>query len=188
MTITPQQKKTAGAIAALTIVYYAPSIASVAMRLAQQQNSRQPSMAFAKTSQAAAAPIAAAQPFRPYVGTYAGRAQLDGRALLCAMKFELRPKPQASPGTFAGFATLNCMPLAPLTRRPPAATGPRTASAILSGVAENGAIRFQADDVTGAIEGCIPTGFTLKPFGLRQILVEWRDCKPAAMILSRAGR
>jgi hypothetical protein len=69
------------------------------------------------------------------------------------------------------------------------ATAIKTAPAARIGMAGPGATRFHPDDAIGATDGCIPTAFRLKPFGLNQIVVQWQDpCRGTAPLLSRGGR
>jgi hypothetical protein len=183
MTITPKQKKTFWiCTAALVVVYYAPAVIT---SIAHSSDRQSPP---AVTPQVVAA-VAAASPFRGLVGTFSAREALPGRGI-CAFKFELRHNLE-KPGTFKGYATLTCIPLAPRQWRPNlvAVNGAKTMSAILTGLPEPGAIRFHVDDAFNTTGGCSPTAFVLKPFGLNQIVIEWEDsCRGGAMTLSRVGR
>jgi len=190
MDITPKQKKIFWiSAAALAVVYYTPSVVEMAMRPPYQRqdapgrptpfgNARQPVFS---------APVA---PFRELIGQYAGRAALPGRGL-CNLRFELRDN-RSQGGALSGYSTLVCMPL--VQRRWPqnmytTAIGPRPTSAILTGIPEDGAIRFRVDDVVSVAEGCKPTAFVIKPFGANEVAASWVDaCKGGSMMLSRAGR
>jgi hypothetical protein len=185
MTITPKQKKIFWISAAvLAVVYYAPAVITSAVR-GNATSQRSP---FTQAPPVPPAVLAAA-PFRGLLGTYTAKAPLPGRGI-CAFKFELRPNLE-KPGSFKGYVTLTCIPLAPRQWRPNlvAVAGTKTMSAILTGLPEPGGIRFHVDDAFNTTGGCSPTAFILKPFGLNQIVIEWEDsCKGGAMTLNRSGR
>jgi hypothetical protein len=188
MTITQNQRKWIIWISAIAlVVYYTPSVANMAMQSAYQRQAAQRAPAFIKALPTPALPAPA--PFHYLLGEYSGRAVIAARGI-CALKFELRDK-REKPGQFSGYSTLTCTPLWTTQRRwgPNMATmlSPNPTSAILTGAAETGGIRFSVDDtISGAFA---PTAFTVRPFGNNQIAIQWQDsCRGGMMLLSKSGR
>jgi hypothetical protein len=192
MTITPKQRKIVWiSVAILAVIYYTPSFVNSAMPSAHPRPEAQirPSpFGSARDTRPEIPPaVTPAAPFRGLLGQYQGRAPLAARGM-CILRFELRLD-RETPGAFAGYSTMICTPLNPWERRSMAAMVPRPISAILTGTAESGAIRFHVDDTIGSAAGCTPTAFVIKPFGVNQVAAEWQDsCHGGTMLLNRSGR
>jgi len=120
-------------------------------------------------------------------GTWKGQGALSGRGV-CTLKLELREG--QAPGAYSGYSTLSCV--APVVRgraRPASRSNP--AAAVLTGVPENGSIRFHVDKTIEAeANGCAATSFTATPFGTNQIAVQWQEgsCQGGQVLLTKNGR
>ena len=184
MTITTRHKKIFWvSVAVLATVYYVPSI--IIGLMPKRQPMAKPSPFVYTPRPANPTEPSVNIPFRRFTGIYNGRALISGRGV-CFEKFELRLHP-AKMG-FAGYSIMTCVPTFP--RRPNMAvvTAPKPVSLILSGQADESAIRFAVEDAVEAGRYA-PTSFVLKPFGLDGILIEFQDCRgKAAMTLGRVSR
>jgi hypothetical protein len=117
--------------------------------------------------------------FRGLLGNYNGKARLSRG--LCTMHFELQGDRQ-HPGTFVADSTLTCRP-----QRRMYVTQAAVSSSVLSGQAQTDAIHFMIDEIIAQAE-CAPTAFSVKPFGMAQLIVHWEDaCKGGTMIVNRAN-
>jgi hypothetical protein len=185
MNITPERKRAFWFIAiGLAVVYYTPAILTRVMESDERQPAKAQGAPTARQVQATLpAPPA---PFRGLLGQYSGRATVPALGI-CSLQFELRDNREKI--GFAGYSTLTCVYPYAWRRSPYAhAVAPRPTSAILSGVAEDGLIRFNAvDKVAGR---CAPRTYAVKPFGNNQIVAQWKDstCGGGSMVLSRTGR
>jgi hypothetical protein len=170
MTITDKQRKVFWiAAAVLALLYYAPSLLTGV----------HPSAATRTATVAKPAP--APSPFRSLLGNYQGRAAL-GRGP-CMLAFQLRRDIQHA-GAFVGYSTMTCT-VRPTPRqwRPT----PKVNAVILSGELAGDAIAFKVTDTVTAAD-CAPTGFSVQPFGMNQIVVRWQDkCHGGSMVLNRGN-
>ena len=128
-------------------------------------------------------------------GTWKGQGALTGHGL-CDLRLELRETHEA-PGHYTGYSALSCLNIAPLMtpRARNRASGMQNrlnpAASILTGVPEDGSIRFHVDKTINAdINGCAATSFTATPFGTNRISVQWQEgsCQGGQIILGKNGR
>ena len=129
-------------------------------------------------------------------GTWKGRGALTGHGL-CDLRLELRETHEA-PGHYTGYSALSCLNIAPLMTpkaRNRASANCRNrlnpAASILTGVPEDGSIRFHVDKtINPDINGCAATSFTATPFGTNRIAVQWQEgsCQGGQIILGKNGR
>lgn len=201
MTITQEQRKFIWISAVvLAVIYFTPYIVTALMQIVYMPQAAQvrqipapPGTGRGPLPASSPAPPPPA-PFRDLLGQYSGSATLATRGI-CALRFELRDN-REKPGVFSGYSTLACTPLGlPEYNRPNADLSAmlmmrlKPTSAILTGAAEDDAIRFHVDDTISSPDGCAPTEFTVKPFGTNQMAVEWQDsCHGGAIVLNRTGR
>lgn len=214
ITITKQQRNFFLLCAAVAVVYYvAHTIETYALQAAfyREQASRaaqqrDKALAQAKAQKEAAARASAATKAiasgttvvtRPPAvvltslanlsGTWKGQGALSGRGV-CTLKLELREG--QAPGGYSGYSTLSCV--TPSVRgRAKSASRVNPAAAVLTGVPENGSIRFRVDKTIEAdANGCAATSFTATPFGTNQIAVQWQEgsCQGGQVLLSKNGR
>jgi hypothetical protein len=187
-------------IAALVVIaiYNLPSF----MRLIPHSETRQHVFVSDKPSPAVAAPTVPAQPtappptqpapdapasLSPLAGTWHGTATLPDQGL-CGLNFELRTGEKD--GQFLGNSSMSCMPLVQRPGHPKinpaiALLKASPTSAILTGTTESGAIQFHVEKVIA--ERCVPSAFTLTPFGTTRLAAEWKDpvCGNGQMLLQR---
>jgi hypothetical protein len=129
--------------------------------------------------QAAPGIITGAVAARASQGVWQGQALIPRG--LCTLELEIREKQE---GQLAGYSSLTCIPLRPSAGAAQSAAAAAMlgrlapTSAILTGVWENGAIKFHVDknigmNPSGSI--CAMRAFTATPFGSSQISTEWED-------------
>jgi len=172
MTITAKQKKIIWiAAGALAVVYYAPALFTTV-------HSSTPARPWPFAT--VPTPVLPPPAFRGLLGNYNGRARLARG--LCTLHFELRAE-REHPGSFLASSTLTCAPsLQNAWMRKNSVT-----SVILSGQPSGEDIPLKITD-TIAAANCAPTAFSVKPFGMTQIIVHWEDaCKGGTMIVNRGG-
>jgi hypothetical protein len=216
MSITDQQRKLFWIVAAILVAaYFAPTVIGLVLQVsdrigtpsapAYHKPSPSPASPYASTPPpvlAPAAPTPSGQPdttpsttpvapFDKLTGIWTGNGTVAGGGF-CAMRFELRDNDDA-PGTFAGFTSLNCLPIAPkegrinvplmmLSKISPA-------SAILTGNVTDGTLRLHVTKAIGKdANGCAMTALTATPFGANQLAVEWQSgaCPSGQAMLQKA--
>lgn len=160
---------------------------------AQEQSiAARPSIVRASGSQenAHAAQAAAFRSLSYLGGIWMGASGTSREDGLCNLKLEIRPRPES---TFAGFATLTCVPLSqPRNTSAPLAILlqriPR--SVILTGIPGNGEVAFHVEKLIGFSAECPMTVLEVTPFGSSQLAAEWKNgaCDGGQIVMSRAGQ
>jgi len=125
-------------------------------------------------------------------GHWHGRAAIEGLGL-CDLRLEIRPK-DGEPDAYLGYTNFSCLPVPSLmAKRDPARAKSALLSrmapdaAILSGKAEQGSLRLEAEKNIGTdIHGCSITALELMPFATSQLAAQWQACQGGRMILTRA--
>jgi hypothetical protein len=111
-------------------------------------------------------------------GVWVGNATLPDRGG-CRLRFEFHDDHQER-NRYQGFFQLWCNATSQDRANPEAAT--------FTGTTEDGIIRFKVAALIGAdSHGCSPTTFTAMPFGIGQIVGEWKEatCDGGHMIMQR---
>ena len=221
MNITDQQRKLFWIVAAILVAaYFAPSVITVVLQVTDRISTpsapayhkpspaprpavpapppvfnsttpdTQPQAGGTSSSPIAPGPVAPT-PFDKLTGVWTGNGTVAGGGF-CAMRFELRDNHDAA-GSFAGFTSLNCLPIAPkegrinvplmmLSKISPA-------SAILTGTAADGMLRLHVTKAIGKdANGCAMTSLIATPFGAAQLAVEWQSgtCPTGQAMLQKA--
>ena len=222
MNITDQQRKLFWVVAAILVAaYFAPTVISLFLQVTDRIGT--PSApAYHKPSPSPAHPYASALPpvlspapptlpgqpdatasttpgapspasasFDNFTGIWTGNGTIAGGGF-CAVRFELRDNHDTA-ASFAGFTSLNCLPIAPkegrinvplmmLSKISPA-------SAILTGTVADGTLRLHVTKAIGKdANGCAMTSLIATPFGAAQLAVEWQSgtCPTGQAMLQKA--